>query len=514
MPTTELSAAYARVCDLYQAGHYRAALESTEVVLRQAPGDIHFIGMRINCLLRLFRKAEAFRATRRALRVVGKAEHRTMLVAQFIEASSGLVRFDEALEIARGELDARPEDRSLRAAVARLLTLMGRQGEAADLTRALVEAGDGSLEVAAAFGEAVLRTDEAERAAGHLASLLGDAAGEGLRDGVAAGPREAVRSSAWTQLGHLLDRLKRYDDAFAAYSAANRLSPAKYDDRATAARRAYLERAYTPERFAGAPRGPLPDSGPRPVFIVGMPRSGTTLTEQIIASHPRAFGAGELSFVNELVRDLMLKAGHEEGLFPDRVDAKRLDEAAAFYRSEIARLAAPGTPLVVTDKFPHNFWYVGFLAQAFPDARVIHCRRDPRDTCLSCFFQALNAAHAYSFDLADCGRYYRHYRAMMAHYRGLASDASVGLRLLEIDYEDTVADQETQTRRILDFVGLEFDPACLKFNEHSRVAHTLSYDQVRQPIYRSSSRRFERYERHLGPLVEALGDVLEEGARA
>lgn len=502
MPTTELSDAYARVRGMYEAGNFRDALDSVEVVLRQQPGDIHFLGMRINCLLRLSRQAEAARATRRALRVVGNPVHRTMLVVQFIDACSGLVRFDAALDIARSEHEARPDDRALRAAYARLLSLLGRPGEAADLTRAMVEGGDESLEIATAFGEAVLRTDEAGRAADHLSDLLGR--------GVEAD--DATRAQALTQLGHLLDRAGRYDEAFGAYAASNKLVPAVYDDAPIDAKRAFLAGAYSRERMANAVRAPVPPGGARPVFIVGMPRSGTTLTEQIIASHPRAFGAGELSFINEAVRGLAARTGRPELLHADRVDAGHLAEAAAYYRGEVARLVGKETPEVVTDKFPQNFWYLGFIAQAFPDARVIHCRRDPRDTCLSCFFQSLNQAHAYSFDLASCGQYYRQYRAMMEHYRDLASDPRSGLRMLEIDYEETVADTEAQTRRILDFIGLDFDPACLRFSENQRVARTLSFDQVRQPVYRSSTRRFERYAAHIGPLVAALGDELDAGA--
>ncbi len=499
MPTANLPDAYARIRGLFEAGDFRGALAAVDVVLRQQPGDIRFLGLRISSLLLLSRQVEAARATRRALRVVGNPQQRTMLVVQFADACAGLTKFDEALEIARAEHEARPDDRVLLAAYARLLNLLGRSEESADLTRPLVEAGDDSVEIASAFGQSVLRTDEARKAATHLAELLD-------RD---VSADSATRAFALTQLGHLLDRTKRYDDAFARYAESNRLSNAVYDDRATRSKVRFVEEAYAPGRMANAVRVPVPEGSARPVFIVGMPRSGTTLTEQIIASHPRAFGAGELGFVSEAVRELGRRSEQAEAMFADRVDARHLFEAAAYYRDEVGRLAGEASPAVITDKLPHNFWYLGFIAQAFPDARVIHCRRDPRDTCLSCFFQSLNAGHGYAFDLRTCGQYYRHYRRVMAHYRTLASDPRSGLKMLEVDYENTVADTEAQTRRILDFIGLEFDPACLRFSESDRVARTLSFEQVRQPVYRSSTRRYERYAAHIGPLVEALGDAVD-----
>lgn len=500
MPTAKLPDAYARIRGLYEAGDFRGALAAVDVVLRQQPGDIRFLGLRISSLLLLSRQAEAARATRRALRVVGNPQQRTMLVVQFVDACAGMTKFDEAVEIARAEHEARPDDRVLLAAYARLLNLVGRSEDSADLTRPLVEAGEESLEIASAFAQSVLRTDEAGKAAAHLSRLLD----------LDIPADAATRAYALTQLGHLLDRGKRYDEAFRRYAASNGLSNAEYDDGTTRAKIAFVEEAYSVERMARAVRAPAPAGAPRPVFIVGMPRSGTTLTEQIIASHPRAFGAGELSFVSEAVRELAGRSEDAESMFADRVDPKHLAEAAAYYRGEVRRLAGDAEPEVVTDKLPHNFWYVGFIAQAFPDARVIHCRRDPRDNCLSCYFQPLNQGHGYAFDLRTCGRYYRHYRRVMAHYRKLAADPRSGLSMLEIDYEETVADTEAQTRRILDFIGLEFDPACLRFSESDRVARTLSFEQVRQPVYRSSTRRFERYAAHIGPLLEALGDAVED----
>lgn len=496
MPTTDIESAYGIVRDLYLKGRYRQALKAVEALERQRPGHLPFIGLQISCLLRLSRPTEAARVTRRALRHVTVPAHRGMLVSLLVEAHSQVNNFQDAIDLARAEHERDRTNLVVTGALIHILSLAGHKDEAITIAQTAVAKGQVSLSIAASYAEAALRTDHAPDALAYLEKAMAaepDAPAELL-------------SRVHTQAGHLLDRFKRYDEAFAHFHQAAELIPAEYDDAAQTARRDNLIESYTPESFARCVRPPA--SGPRPVFIVGMPRSGTTLTEQIIAAHPRAFGAGELSTINELFRDLATE--EPAGIAPDKVSPARIAEAAAAYRAEIARLAGPGDYAVITDKAPTNFWYLGFIAHALPDARIIHCRRDPRDTCLSCYFQALSAAHSYSFDLRTCGLYYRHYHAIMAHYRAMAADPRVGLNLLEINYEDTVSDQEAQTRRLLDFVGLDFHPDCLKFNESGRVARTLSNDQVRQPIYKSSTKRYERYAKHLGPLIEALGDAVDD----
>ncbi len=157
-----------------------------------------------------------------------------------------------------------------------------------------------------------------------------------------------------------------------------------------------------------------------------------------------------------------------------------------------------------------NFWYMGMIALAFPDARIIHCRREPRDNCLSCLFQSLNTGHSYSFDQTSCGLFYRHYREITDHYTELLADERVGVPVFENQYEDTVNDQVGKTHALLDFVGLDFDESCLNFHESGRVALTLSNDQVRQPMYKTSTKRYERYEGTIDNLVDALGDLIPE----
>jgi hypothetical protein len=251
---------------------------------------------------------------------------------------------------------------------------------------------------------------------------------------------------------------------------------------------------------------------PRPVFVLGMPRSGTTLTEQILDAHPLGFGAGELGLISELFREVAPKQESPYSLAPDEYDPKQIAQLAKIYRRETIAMADNPSVEIIVDKAPMNFWYMGMIALAFPDAKIIHCKREPRDNCLSCFFQSLNPGHSYSFDLYNCGRYYRHYHEVTEHYTRVLRDPRVCVEVFDNQYEDTVADQEAKTRALLDFVGLEFDEACLNFHQSGRVALTLSNDQVRQPIYKSSTKRYERYAGHLDPLLEGLGDLICETA--
>jgi hypothetical protein len=178
------------------------------------------------------------------------------------------------------------------------------------------------------------------------------------------------------------------------------------------------------------------------------------------------------------------------------IEPARVHEWAAGYLKQLARRGGPAAR--VTDKMPDNYLHLGLIATLFPHARVIHCRRDPRDVCVSCFCQLLQLP--YTWDLGDLGRYYRDYERLMAHWR-----AVLPLRMLEVVYEDLVADQEVVSRRLVEFCGLDWDDRCLKFHENPRPVETSSRVQVRQPLYKGSVGRWRRYAAHLGPLLDALG---------
>ena len=235
----------------------------------------------------------------------------------------------------------------------------------------------------------------------------------------------------------------------------------------------------------------------QPIFILGMPRSGTTLIEQILASHPEIYGAGERKDAQEALAKVAGAVVYPE-VVPNLTPAQ-LEAIGSAYLVGIGEPAKGA--LRFTDKMPPNFIYVGLIRLALPNARIIHARRDPIDTCISCFSTLFQEQLNYTYDLGEVGRYYRAYGRLIEHWRQVLSPGA----MLEVQYEDVVEDMEAQTRRILDFCDLPWDDACLAFHKSTRPVKTASVVQVRQPIYRSSVGRWHAYRDQLQPLLEALG---------
>jgi hypothetical protein len=232
---------------------------------------------------------------------------------------------------------------------------------------------------------------------------------------------------------------------------------------------------------------------------VGMPRSGTTLVEQILASHPQVYGAGELNVIGDAVQSIDRLSGNKIH-YPSNLDgleSELLDDIANCYLEKLKALDAEA--MRVTDKHPINFLHLGLIALAFPDAHVIHCTRDPRDTCLSIYFQAFSPANSYASNLEHTGFYYRLYEKLMRHFKEVLS-----ISVLDVTYEDLVINQEQVSRKLIDFVGLDWHERCLAFHQTSRYVATPSYDQVREKMYTSSIGRWRRYEKYLAPLLKAL----------
>lgn len=228
-----------------------------------------------------------------------------------------------------------------------------------------------------------------------------------------------------------------------------------------------------------------------PLFIVGMPRSGSTLIEQILASHPDVYGAGELTYLNDLIQPY----------YPDRMlqlSEDRLRAIADNYLSALQNKSPDA--LRITDKMPHNFIAIGLIHALLPHAKIIHIKRNPLDTCLSCYTKLFSEGHLYSYDLTELGHYYLCYERIMAHWRSiLPADA-----YLEIQYEDMIQDLETETKRLLDYCELPWDPACLDFYHSQRQVRTASFMQVRKPLYSSSVNKWRHFEHELAPLMNML----------
>jgi tetratricopeptide (TPR) repeat protein len=299
------------------------------------------------------------------------------------------------------------------------------------------------------------------------------------------------------------DDLKRYDEAFPLFLKANAQKRKTYTyDEATII--GYFDRIR--QTMTADLIGKQSGSGfatNLPIMVMGMPRSGTTLIEQILASHGDVTPGGELKDLSETVNSVRGKSG-QPAPYPEFVDVLTGDEMARIGQAYVTRLKhrAPQARRL-TDKMPSNFYFLGLLHLALPGAKIIHTNRSPVDTCVSCFSKLFAAEQTQTYDLAELGRYYRAYHGLMAHWREVLPAGS----FLDVRYEDVVADTEGQARRILEFCELDWDPRVLDFHRTQRPVKTASSSQVRQPIYSSSVARWRNYEKYLGPLLAELGDL-------
>jgi tetratricopeptide (TPR) repeat protein len=315
-----------------------------------------------------------------------------------------------------------------------------------------------------------------------------------------------TRSQLQYVLGNLYDRERNAAKAFPHLREANayRQRTRPFNRARTAAEFRDIREVFSAEFLGHAPRAQV--DGQQMIFIVGMPRSGTSLTEQIISSHPHAFGSGELTTLDRIARrwpdgDDVRPAVAYPGYFP-HIDASGLTEIAYRYLNRLPPGAREHAR--VTDKMPYNFLHVGTIALLFPGARIIHCIRDAVDTTFSCYLQDFLEGNAFSNDLEDCGWFYNQYRALMSHWSQVLADYP----MMDLRYEELVADPEPTVRRLLEFCGLEWDPACMSFHTSGRLVHTASYQQVREPLYTRAVGRWKIYEEHLGPLLRELAPHL------
>ncbi len=301
---------------------------------------------------------------------------------------------------------------------------------------------------------------------------------------------------------------KAYDDVGDHEAASEQLRQGNkrrrgqvdYDERTTLSFHDRVRRIFTTDLMRSkAGRG---DSSARPVFVVGMPRSGTTLIEQILASHPSVFGAGEILALHNAANSLVGPDGPLP--FPEAVPAmtaEGLDQVGERYVREVSSMAPDAVRIV--DKALGNFVFIGLIHLTLPNARIIHASRNAADTCFSCFSKLFASELLYTYDLGELGRYYRSYAELMEHWRRvLPRDA-----ILEVQYEELVADFESQARRIVAYCGLPWYDRCLAFHETKRPVRTASAVQVRQPIYRTSVERWRPYAKMLQPLLDELSSA-------
>ncbi len=398
---------------------------------------------------------------------------------------------DEALRHYRAARAIEPEDET---AITQEATLHERQGDferACALILPLIDGGSRVPSTVLAFARLADRLERRGEAQSLLEKCL-------QRPGVSPHRRQLLHAA----LANLYDKAGAVDAAFRNTAAANGLTARRFDP---LQHEALVDRLIDTLNASALRRLPRASHGSRlPVFIVGMPRSGTTLVEQILASHPRVFGAGELTDVQNLPATICDRLGvaipYPEMLVD--LDFGTADAVAQLYLDKLREMG--GGAARITDKMPHNFLHLGLIALLFPEAAIIHCVRDAVDTCASCFFQNFGDRNPYTADLAHLGAYYVQYRRLMRHWQ-----EALDRPILDVVYEDLVGDVEGTTRAMLNCCGLEWEVACLRFHENRRFVQSASHDQVRRPLYATSIGRSRRYLAHLAPLLAVLSEAGE-----
>ncbi|HEV2110454.1 MAG TPA: sulfotransferase [Gammaproteobacteria bacterium] len=469
---------------LYAAeGDHPRALACFDVALRLAPGDYTAWFCRAQSLQQLARGREALAAYREAAAAAADDPERLQHLGVALREAG---EFEEAERCHARALKLAPDSPQ---AVSGLGNVLAMGGDLSAAERHYRRAIALKPDYAGAFHNLV---DVARLAPGDLLwpALMA------LAERATELPPESAIPLHFT-LGRVWEGQQDYPRAFRHFREGNRLKRAgiQYDEAAQARFFADFIDAYPAMVHHGLENGEQ-----RPVFIVGMPRSGTTLAEQILASHPAVHGAGETHALRNCLREELPPDAGDYGL-PRQVaglDTAALQRAAARYGRHLDEIA-PGA-LRVTNKLPGNMVFLGLMRLLFPRARIIHCRRDPLDTCLSCYTKLFTTGHPFSYELGELGRFHRMYRELMAGWRRLLPSGS----MLELDYEALVADFEGGARRLVDYCGLPWDEACLSFHTAARPVRTASLAQVRQPIYSSSVGRWKKYESELAPLKEAL----------
>jgi len=505
----ETQALHAQAVEHLNRGAYAEALACYEELLRFDPRDAYALNGAGSALARLLRYPEAEQHLRRAIGIRESLPAAHFNLASVLQATG---RYLESEQPLRRALKLKPDYLDARVSLGGTLLLTDRLSEARDSYQKVLRAAPRNplalvgvaqidlLEGRFADAEAQFRaaleiTPDAPHAVAALARLRrmtsADSSWVKRAEALAGSGVEPLDEATLRfAIGKYYDDVADYPRAFRAFQRANelqKLSSTPYRREVHAQFVDDLMRVYTRETLAG-----VRDAGSgseRPVFVVGMPRSGTTLVEQILASHPAAAGAGELEFWTSIVhrREAAVRQGLPEVSTRQRLAQDYLQVLEAHSRDALR----------VADKAPINSDYLGLLHCVFPRARMILLRRDPIDTCLSCYFQQFSPVMNYAMDLTALAGFYREHHRLMAHWRAVLPQET----LLEVPYAELVKDQEAWTRRILEFVGLPWDARCLEFHTTARAVTSASSWQVRQRIFTSSLERWRNYEKFITPLL-------------
>lgn len=468
---------------LLKANKPRAAATCYERIFRIKPDFAPAYNNQGRALADVQQFEAAIHSFRRAIELDPRSiDARNGMASAMIE----LGRADEALNVYQSALALAPDNAATWLGLGSCLQSLGRFDEAkAALERAVALKPD-----APAPWYTLVRSRKITAADPAVAAL------ERLAEKAADYPAEE-RAKLHFALAKIYDDLGRYDEAFARLRLGNEVHRRQiaYDEARELAGMERIAREVSAEFLGSRPDAGNPSE--LPVFILGMPRSGTTLVEQILSSHPDVFGAGELTDLTQIMVSDM-----DEGVFPFAAAPLTQERVRMIGERYVAQLRCKSaTAARVTDKMPANFLAIGVIRLALPRARIIHVHRDPRDTCFSCYDRLFSHGQYFSYRLGELGRYYRAYEGLMAHWRSVLPPGA----MYEVRYEDLIDDFDAEARKLVAYCGLDWNDSCAAFYENKRSVATASLQQVRQPIYRSSLGRWRPYAEHLRPLFEALG---------
>ena len=468
-------------------GQTEEAVASYNQALSLNPNFADALDNLAQALIELRRHDEADGVLRRALALNADDPYAVKLTGHLAFVRGNL---DAAVAYSRRALTLKPDQGDAYHTMANALRELGHLDEAREAYVKSVELQPGS----AAFYFGLSSCTIFSPGDRHLAAMESIAA-------KATGLSHLDRIYLGFALGKAYADVKDNRRSFEHLLAANagKRATLDYNERAIFAIFDRIEQIFTPELMASKSRGG--ELSRRPIFIVGMPRSGTTLIEQLLASHPAVYGAGELPTLRDVAQSVQIagNVARYPAYVPD-LDTAALRSIGANYVTRAGALAPDDRR--ITDKMPSNFQFVGLIHLALPNAVIIHAVRDPTDTCISCFANLFKInEQSYAYDLGELGRYFMRYRRLMDHWRRTLPAG----RILDVRYEDVVDNLEGQARRIVAHCGLPWDEQCLSFHRTQRPIRTASAVQVREPIYRSAVGRWRVYADYLGPLLTELG---------
>ena len=471
------------------AKRYELSIELLEKAVKISPKNVDYRNNLANSYIMADAPAKAMPHLRKAISLKPRFVEALLNIARAYRA---LNKAEEALKAYRRVLTFDPGNLPARTGCGDVCIDLGHMDEATAVFRGLLKEDPGSTHAIVGLATSHAFSPEDTEIGLFVAALD--------NNDLADAGRAAINDA----LGKVHSDIGRHDDAFRYYLEAKRLSGGDYSIEEY---RTYVDKIiglFSADFFAE--RNNFGHPSERPVFIVGMPRSGTSLTEQILASHPKVTGAGELVDIDEILLRITKDAPRTSDAYFNSLSELSKEYSKTEARAYLSTLDRHSrSALRVVDKMPHNFQGLGLISLMFPQARVIHCRRNPMDTCVSCFTHQFNDAHDYASDLTTLGLYFREYNRLMKHWT-----KTLNLKIFELNYEDMIEDQVRMSRELVDFLDLEWDDACLAFHETRRSVRTLSRWQVRQPIYRTSVERWRRYDSYLGPLKDALGDLFDD----